>query len=149
MLCPRPASPLAPAFSSQSLRMSFGEVSPWMELFPGVAMEIQQAHPLLHGLRDSRLLETDGDGLILGSFSCKGVKGKLSSGGWQQRPRAGLSPQSGSAGFGHCCAGASSGESSRSCFPCAEMCLYGLGILRCPRAAQAGPQSPCEAQDWG
>lgn len=51
--CPSPASPLAGAFSSQSLRTALGEVSPRMEPFPGVAMEIQQAHPLLGGLQDS------------------------------------------------------------------------------------------------
>lgn len=70
----------APTFSSQSLGVFCGEVSPWMELFPGVAMEIQQAHPLLRGLRDSGVLETDGDGLMWGSFSCKRMKGKVSSG---------------------------------------------------------------------
>lgn len=59
---------------SQSLRMVFGEISPRMEQFSGVAMEIEQVHPLLHGLWDSLHAETDGDRLILGSFSCKRVK---------------------------------------------------------------------------
>lgn len=51
---------------------------------PGVAMEIQQAHPLLHGLQDSCVSEADGAGLILGSFPCKRVKEKFSSWSWQQ-----------------------------------------------------------------
>lgn len=62
--------------------------------------------------------ETDGDGLLLGSFSCKRVKGKFSSRAWQEWPgagcySAGLSSQPERAGFGCCCAGASWGESSR------------------------------------
>lgn len=65
---------LAAASPPQSLRMAFEEVSPRMEPFPGVAMEIQQVHPLLHGLQDSLHAETDRDRLILGSFSCKRVK---------------------------------------------------------------------------
>lgn len=65
---------LAGAPPSQSLRMVFGEISPRMEPFSGVAMEIEQVHPLLHGLRDCLHAETDGDRLIWGRFSCKRVK---------------------------------------------------------------------------
>lgn len=84
---------LAAASPPQSLRMAFEEVSPRMEPFPGVAMEIHQVHPLLHGLQDSLHAETDRDRLILGSFflqesegNCNYpvLQGKFSSGGWQQ-----------------------------------------------------------------
>lgn len=110
-----------------------------MEPFPGVAMEIQQVHPLLHGLRDSLHADTDRDRLILGSFSCKRVKviaiilsckesSPLGAGNSDQGPGAAVlgSVPPGRSGSGGCCA---SGGSSRGCFPCSEMCPCSSSIL--------------------
>lgn len=139
---------LAAASPSQSLRIAFEEVSPRMEPFPGVAMEIQQVHPLLHGLRDSLHAETDRDRLILGSFSCKRVKviaiilscresSHLGAGNSDQGPGAAVlgSVPPGRSGAGGCCA---SGGSSRGCFPCSEMCPCSSSILCHSRAVLHG-----------
>ncbi|KAI6072854.1 hypothetical protein LUU34_00664300 [Aix galericulata] len=64
--------------------MPLGELSPRMEPFPGVAMEIQQAHPLLRSLQGSPRTGDRWGRADSGTFSCGRVKRKFWSGGWQQ-----------------------------------------------------------------
>lgn len=117
-----------PLPSWQSLRMPLGELSPRMEPFPGVAMEIQQAHPLLRSLQGSPRTGDRWGRADSGTFSCGRAKRKFWSGGWQQVAEA-RCPGRSSSGCRH--HQGTLGWKQQAMFPThTPPCLHGLGILR-------------------